>query len=232
MGKFPDGHRYIKKCKQCDASFRTFPSAEKKGGGKFCSKICGIQWRTTMVSKRNSRECFNCHNIFVAKPVNIRKGSAKYCSRLCQNKFQGAQQRGVKKNFPESWYIKNKEKAKARIGKPSPIRGKKFPHLSKENHWNWKGGVSSERDKAMSSFAYKEWRTKVFARDNYTCQICEEYGGTLHADHIKKWSDYEELRYTVDNGRTLCVPCHYYITFKRKMKPGQRWCNFTAKKEG
>jgi len=60
----------------------------------------------------------------------------------------------------------------------------------------------------------------------------EEYGGVLHADHIERWSENEELRYVVDNGRTLCVPCHYYITFKRKMKPGTRWCGFLARERG
>jgi 5-methylcytosine-specific restriction endonuclease McrA len=103
------------------------------------------------------------------------------------------------------------------------------PHVTP---WNYKGGTGTARHQAMGTLGYKSWRSKVFDRDNYTCQVCEQYGGTLHADHINKWSDNEELRYNVDNGRTLCVPCHYYITFKRKMKPGQRWCNFTAKKEG
>ena len=28
------------------------------------------------------------------------------------------------------------------------------------------------------------------------------------ADHVKPWALYPELRYDLDNGRTLCVPCH------------------------
>lgn len=111
-------------------------------------------------------------------------------------------------------------------------KGKKVEAMAGGNNPNWGGGVSSERHKAMTSAKYKEWRNAVFTRDNYTCQFCEQYSGTLHADHIEKWADNVELRYAVDNGRTLCVPCHYYITFKRKMKPGTSWCNFMAKKEG
>ena len=58
------------------------------------------------------------------------------------------------------------------------------------------------------SLAYKAWRTLVFNRDNYTCQSCQKKGGYLHADHIKPFALFPELRFDVNNGRTLCVPCH------------------------
>lgn len=61
-----------------------------------------------------------------------------------------------------------------------------------------------------SSTRYKYWRKSVFERDNYTCQGC----GTkkdLQAHHIVTWKDSRdntELRYSAENGITLCRACH------------------------
>ena len=56
---------------------------------------------------------------------------------------------------------------------------------------------------------YKEWRTRVYTRDKFMCQMpnckCKK---RLQAHHIKKWSEASFLRYEVDNGITLCKWCH------------------------
>lgn len=53
-----------------------------------------------------------------------------------------------------------------------------------------------------------EFRTAVFKRDNYTCQLCGQRGGRLQVDHIKPYCAFPELRTDISNGRTLCVSCH------------------------
>lgn len=79
---------------------------------------------------------------------------------------------------------------------------------SGKRNGNWRGGVTSENMKIRKSKKYKLWRQSVFERDNWTCQLCQKRGCELNADHIKSFSKYPKLRFVIDNGRTLCVPCH------------------------
>ena len=39
-------------------------------------------------------------------------------------------------------------------------------------------------------------------------QSGDNRGGNLEADHIKPFILYPELRFAIDNGRTLCHECH------------------------
>lgn len=112
-----------------------------------------------------------------------------------------------------------KKMSLAKLGKPSPHRGKKRnpltaeqrKHLSDfhkgEKSHRWKGGITPINQSIRKSVEYKLWRESVFKRDNYTCIWCGNKG-EINADHIKRFSDFPELRFAIDNGRTLCVPCH------------------------
>lgn len=78
---------------------------------------------------------------------------------------------------------------------------------------NWKGGITPINRSIRTSKNIKEWRKKVFERDNYTCVLCGLRSGigvkvVIHADHIKPFAYYPELRFELSNGRTLCVQCH------------------------
>ncbi len=59
-----------------------------------------------------------------------------------------------------------------------------------------------------NSSEYRQWRSDVFQRDNWTCQTCRIRGNTLVAHHIKSWAKFPELRYEIFNGITLCENCH------------------------
>lgn len=77
-----------------------------------------------------------------------------------------------------------------------------------EKNGAWKGGVTTQNALIRKSKKYKEWREAVFKRDFHTCQLCGKYGGDMNADHIRPFALCPELRFVVDNGRTLCVVCH------------------------
>lgn len=71
-----------------------------------------------------------------------------------------------------------------------------------------KGWVSTINQRIRHSVDYRLWRVSVFKRDNWTCVFCGTRGGVLNADHIKPFAYYPELRFAIDNGRTLCKKCH------------------------
>jgi hypothetical protein len=71
----------------------------------------------------------------------------------------------------------------------------------------WKGGVTPLYRIIRKSKEYDLWRTAVFIRDNRTCIWCGSKD-KIEADHIKPFSLFPELRFAIDNGRTLCHDCH------------------------
>tara|TARA_Y100001937_G_C6973062_1_gene264205 strand:- start:192 stop:461 length:270 start_codon:yes stop_codon:yes gene_type:complete len=60
---------------------------------------------------------------------------------------------------------------------------------------------------------YKDWRIKVYKRDDFKCQMpgCKSKK-RLNAHHIQKWASASALRFDVDNGITLCYWCHKKVT--------------------
>lgn len=101
----------------------------------------------------------------------------------------------------------SKKGNKNRLGISYPAWNKGKPGPRGSANSNWRGGPKNTRD-LRQTYEYKAWRTAIFERDDYTCQICDTKGGMLNADHIKRFSEYPELRFDMSNGRTLCIECH------------------------
>ena len=90
---------------------------------------------------------------------------------------------------------------------------------------SWRGGLITLNRSIRHIFQYRQWRSDVFYRDEFTCQECGQWGGKLHAHHIKSFSsilqyyeittleeslECEEL-WNINNGITLCEECHKSI---------------------
>lgn len=79
-----------------------------------------------------------------------------------------------------------------------------------ENHFNYNPDLTDEeRIGNRDTFDNVKWRTSVYERDAYTCQVCgDSHGGNLEAHHLNSYTDFPEERYDLSNGITLCKSCH------------------------
>lgn len=140
--------------------------------------------------------CLTCSKHFI---VGSGGKNRKYCcKKCCPSPMKG---------------VKMSEETKLKISKSSKGKNKG------ENNGAWKGGITSDNYKERRKFK-KLLQKKIFERDNYTCQICGTRGGKLQVDHIRSWSHNIELRFNINNCRTLCMACHYKITFGRRIPEG------------
>ena len=119
-------------------------------------------------------------------------------------------------NWGKHLSLKTRQKiSKKNLGRILSIETRARMSLAKQKvkHYHWKGGITPLSVKIRTSPEMKLWRETVFQRDKYTCVWCNAKNGNghtviLNADHIKPFAQYPELRFAIDNGRTLCIDCH------------------------
>ena len=167
--------------------------------------------------------CGTCTNVFSVWPFKLKAGKGKFCSRSCyaeslKGKKHTQEHKG--KISASLQGVVNAGQFKKGIVPPTAFKKGHIMSVESrikigaaekgEKHWNWKGGISPVNELLRNCVELRLWRKAVFERDNFTCQAegCGAVGVTLNADHIKPFSLYPELRFAIDNGRTLCVPCH------------------------
>lgn len=111
----------------------------------------------------------------------------------------------------------------------------KILNLRGKNNGNYIDGRKSLTESLRTFYYYREWRTEVFKRDNYTCQECGLRGGYIEAHHktthfaeilsefLKIYDQFSPIEdketlirlamkykpfWEIENGQTLCRDCH------------------------
>lgn len=132
------------------------------------------------------KQCGKSFDVFPSWAVKV------FCSRVCFGNFNKGKPtwNTGKKGVQVAW---NKDK--------------KFLQISGANHYNWKGGIATTNDKLRHSFEANLWKKTCLERDNH---ICQKYGTTtnLVVHHIQNFSDFPELRMSIENGVTLSKKAH------------------------
>mgnify|MGYP001561701818 CR=1 FL=1 len=134
-------------------------------------------------------------------------------SESCKKSGCGKWSKGTKHSEETKLKMSIAQKGRIRskwIGQKISLAKRGKPNFNQrgENHPRWKGGIEKENVKIRKSLEMTIWRRAVYERDNYTCRFCGQHGGKLEVDHIKPFSLFPELRFAIDNGRTLCKECH------------------------
>lgn len=71
----------------------------------------------------------------------------------------------------------------------------------------------TEEERKQDRYTYipgvKTWVKEVYRRDHYTCQLCGDNPRNIVAHHLNSFKGHEDQVVDLDNGITLCEPCHY-----------------------
>lgn len=182
--------RAARACATCAREF------SHRGSNKFCSRPCSA--RSRVVTKVDLI-CLVCAEDYLVFPY--RAASSRYCSKACWG------DRG-----PKAPCLNCGGDFKVVVGTSGKYcsRACSAGHMVGDRSAAWKGGRTLGNDRARFAKELREWRLAVYARDGYCCQDCG-VKGYLHAHHIKFWSTHPELRFEIDNGKTVCIDCHGLI---------------------
>ena len=162
---------------------------EKKGTNRTCP-ICGRAFYLMPSILREENYCsYECR--YIGRKSTLVKKDCVFCGREFERRKNEASGNFNRRRFCS-------KKCQTAFAPP--------PHyFGKDNH-KWKGDDARRRNRLGPA---RKWREQVLARDHAACQRCGATAVTLVAHHILPFETYPEQRWDVDNGLTLCQPCHF-----------------------
>jgi len=173
----------ISKCKQCTATYK----------------------KKYVATHPKPRECIVCKSVALIGGGTTNRKMSQVCS---------------------SCSLKNREMTSAKLRTVEILKA--IPKKFGSGHYKWKGGITPLHRAIRESAKYHEWRQSIREKDNFTCRLCGKRGGIINVDHYPRQfksifaafmesevgtaEDYEDF-WDINNGRTLCKPCHNKVTW-------------------
>lgn len=172
-----------KSCDNCGEDFsRNQSLLDEDSSFYFCSHSCKIENQTNKVTVM----CEFCNSKIVKKESDVsdKNFCSRECLRKCLTKEYDCDYCGEKFTRPQSTFSE-----------------------SQSNFYCSNSCYLSSIKENTSSPINKDWRRKVYERDNYKCQDCGS-DKNIHAHHIKTRAEHPNLSQDVENGVSLCKYCH------------------------
>lgn len=205
-GRAPEKLRFSGACAECSKPFLA-----KRSTKRFCSNLCAKNFAYVPSPKAPSKivPCGHC-GADVHTPNCRSKQKLRFCNvdHMIAYMQAGAHRLNCvvcnKEFFCQPCQVHMRNRRTCSLKCRSVMQTREAEERARTNPPSV--GVLNRRIRYSKKM--RVWRVSVFERDNYTCQGCGKRGGYLEADHIKPFAKFPEFRFDVNNGRTMCRPCH------------------------
>lgn len=154
-------------------------------------------------------QCATCSKSIELTPSSIRAGR-KCCSHACSKKYVWDKpEYRAHMSLVHKGYIPTN--LASLVEESRKTNGHRLKQLGRPA---WNKGRRTSTTPTREGADYKNWRLAVYKRDNFKCRISSrDCLGRIEAHHILPWHKYENLRFEVNNGITLC---HFHHPRSRK----------------
>lgn len=104
-----------------------------------------------------------------------------------------------------------KSSVSRRLKKAGILLRSSTDYSADKRYWLWKGtNYIDPITRKRNQRKHRQWSKAVQSRDKYTCTQCGKTEVYLHAHHIVPFKECfnTPLAFDINNGITVCVPCH------------------------
>ncbi|MDA8803294.1 HNH endonuclease [Amylibacter sp.] len=158
------------------------------------------------------KDCPSCGVKFYVSPPRLRQSDKHYCTQECKHK--GSLLEHIEKSclYCDAALSRRKGETAGNYRKRTycnvicSTKAYPPPTLIGEDNPRWKGDDARRK---QSRVGQSKWTKEVKDRDKHICQHCGASDVPIVAHHILSFEDFPEHRTDLENGITLCNPCHY-----------------------